>query len=80
MARPQGMTCCQQLAALQGVAELVGALLIEVPRCVFPATTTRVSRKRLAELEDAMIEAGYDMPAVRKRYKEIKRRAANAAA
>ena len=71
MARPQGMTCCEQLTKLHRVAELLGALLVELPKGKYPGTQAYVSRYRLKEIEDALCAAGYDMPAVRERYKQL---------
>lgn len=66
------MTASQQLAALQRLAEIVGALVLEIkPGKYGDATQAYVSRFRIRELEEALITAGYDMPTVRKRYKAI---------
>lgn len=69
------LTCCQQLAALQRVAEIAGALVLEVPRGP-EWQQTYVQRKRIREIEEALTAAGYDMTAVRERYKQLKKEAA----
>lgn len=66
------MTCCEQLAALHRLAEIVGAMVLEVPKPKFPGQpSTYVLHHRIRELEDGLIAAGYDMPGIRERYKTM---------
>lgn len=66
------MTCCEQLEALQRVAELVGAMIVEVPKAKYEHAQAYISRRKLARIEQALVDAGYNMTEVRERYRKLK--------
>ena len=67
------MTHRVQMKRLDVVAKIAGCIVLETPKRSRYSTTSYVRRALIAQLEQALNEAGYDMGAARKRMKAIER-------